>query len=140
MEKILEILFELLWILCSIPGLFVLFMFAFSFATGIFTVKTPLKPLLIVNLSVSITAALILFTANIMFEYWLMGSAVNLVLIGLMFLLILLPNVILFIKFRKQQEKYQFKKHISNSIILFLCHIPSMVLIFWYMANLFVQF
>ena len=140
MEKILEILFELLWILCSIPGLFVLFMFAFSFATGIFTVKTPLKPLLIVNLSVSITAAAALFTAAILYSYALVGTILNLFLSGLMFLIILLPNVILFIKFRKQQETYQFKKHISNSIILFLCHIPSMVLIFWYMANLFVRF
>lgn len=130
----------LLYFLCSNLGLFLLFMFLIMFITASLNLGTPLKPLVIVNLSVSVTAGFVLFVMLklIGYDFYnLIGWAFNLYLILFMYLLILLPNLILYIKFRKQQGEYDFAKNITSAFILSCCHIPTMGLIVWYVSNMF---
>lgn len=104
---------------------------------GGFAANVPLKPLLTVNISLSVIAAAILFPISIWKSDALIDSDITvLFLIGLVLLLILLPNIILFIKFRTLRKPRRFKSFIIKPVILFLCHIPSMLLIVIYVACL----
>ena len=100
---------------------------------GGFAVNVPLKPLLTVNISVSVIAAAVLFPVSIWKSDDLIKADIAvLFLMGLVLLIILLPNIMLFIKFRKQKEANRFRNYIKKSALLFLCHIPSWFLIILY--------
>ena len=104
---------------------------------GGFAVNVPLKPLLAVNISVSVIAAAVLFPVSMWKSDDLIKADIAvLFLIGLVLLIILLPNIILFIKFRKQKEANRFRGCIKKTALLFLCHIPSISLIVTYVIYL----
>ncbi|MDE7304208.1 MAG: hypothetical protein K2N60_12925 [Oscillospiraceae bacterium] len=131
----------LLYFICNNLGLFLLFMFLIMFITASLNLGMPLKPLVIANHSVSIAASIVLIGIPQLLDYDFPGEIINYYLILFSFLIIVLPNLILYIKTRKQQGKYNFAENIISAIILFVCHIPTGATILWYIINwLFVYF
>lgn len=107
-----------------LSGLFVLTMI-----TGIFIINVPLKPLLTVNITVAVISSLTCIPAAMFrFNDILASEGTSLLLTGLAILMILLPNIILFILFRKQKEASRFRSYITKSILLFLCYFHAVII------------
>lgn len=125
----------------GIPGLiFPLIIFVLILTAGKLSIDAPPKIMWTVNISVSVLTAAALIPATIFKFNDILFSGSTLLLTGFMPLIILLPNFVLFIGFRKHRKPHKFQDNIIRSAFLFLLHIPTLLLMIIYFTNFFIRF